>query len=378
MKSKIFTLFCLFLIFFPLARTVKTQWVYYKKPFDVERVKELYSISQYVRTSKAAWIADEFLYSYAAWYYINGGNPILVNPETPPLAKYLIGFSIKYFNNEKIPSVLFGFLSLFTLYLIARLFFKEAWIALLPVAFFVWEKLFLQQLEYLPLLEIFALTFLNLAIYFFIKAQDKNGYFFLANFFLGVLWATRPWMATVPLVASWAVYFLLEKDYHKLFLWLVSTPAAFIPLLFSYSKLFIEGWSLYKVLSVQKWILWYHSSRLINFGSIWPFIYLKRWYVWWGDQPYVQVDQWNIFWPIFTTLALILALIVLFNKLRLKIKFLPFLKFDKKVIPISLWVLFYLCFLSVGNINTRYFFYLLPYCYLSGVLFLKLLVFPRN
>lgn len=368
MKKKLLILMIALLIFSPFLRVVYKNRSKYATPFDLQLMKMFYESSVYVKEKGGAWIADELLFAYTSWYYINGGSPILVNPENPPLGKYIVGLSIKLFNNEKFPSLVFGFLSLFSFFLLCRLFLKSNLLALLPVAFFSWERLTWEQLIFLPLFETFALTFLCFSFYFFIKAQDKKGYFLLSNFFLGALWATRPWMATVPLIMALVVYLLLvQKNLKQSLLWLITTPMAPVVLLLSYSKLFLEGWSPYKVLSVQKWILWYHQSRLIKIGTVWPLIYLNRWYVWWGDKPYLRMVQWNIFWPIITTVALIFSILVLLKTFGLKIKWFKNFKFDKKITVLCLWVIFYLAFLSIGNINSRYLFYLLPFCYLLGV-----------
>lgn len=372
MRQKVLFFLLLLLVIFPIGRVVWQKWEYYLSPFDLELMKASYERSQYVREDPEGWLPDEFHFAYASWYYINGGNPILVNPDYPPLGKYIIGASIKLFNNEKIPTLFFAFLSLFSLFLVSKTFFGENWLALLPVVLFASGKLFQEQLLYLPLFEIFTLAFLNLAFYFFIKAESESRHFLLANLFLGLLWATKPWMLTVPLMASWLAYLsLIKKDLRKTAFWLVSLPVAVTVLVISYFKLFLEGWSLYKVLSVQKWILWYHRSKLIKFGSIWPFIYLKRWYVWWGDKPYLPIVQWNIFWPVFTSLALIFSILTFLKTFGLKKKWLKKFQFDKRITSLCLWVVFYLVFFSVGNVSVRYVFYLLPFCYLLGIYFLR-------
>jgi len=198
MRQKVLFFLLLLLTIFPIGRIVWQKWDYYFSPFDLKRTHGLYNISQYVKEEGASWIADEILFSYAGWYYVNGGSPILVNPENPPLGKYIVGFSIRLLNNEKFPSLIFGFLSLFSLFLLSRQFLKWSWLAFLPVVIFAWGKLFQEQWLYVPLFELFALTFLNFAFYFFIKAQSDKKYFWLSSFFLGVLWSIRPWMATVP------------------------------------------------------------------------------------------------------------------------------------------------------------------------------------
>lgn len=372
MRKKVLFFLFLLLTIFPVGHLVWQKWDYYLSPFDLELMKASYERSQYVKEAPEGWLPDEFLFAYAGWDYASGGNPILINPENPPLGKYIIGASIKIFNNEKIPSLVFGFLSLFSFFLLSRLFFKKNWLALLPVALFSWERLFQEQLLYLPLFELFALAFLNFAFYFFIRAEKDSRYFLASSFFLGALWSTKPWMLTIPLLASWVAYFLLiKKKFLVLISWLISLPAAVLVLLLSYLKLFFEGWGVYKVLSVQKWIFWYHQSKLIKFGSVWPFIYLKRWYVWWGDKPYLPIVQWNFFWPVFTSLALIFSALIILRSFGFLKKVAKPFQFDPKVVVLCLWVVFYLGFLSFGNITSRYLFYLLPYTYLLGVYFLK-------
>lgn len=370
MKKRLVFWLLLIVTLFPFFRTVWQKRAPYWSTFDPGEARRAYEISQYVVEKNPSWIPDELHFSYASWDYINGGSPILVNPDYPPLGKYIVGLSQKYLHNEKIPTLFFGLMSLFSFFLIANQLFKNKVLALLPVALFSWERLFQEQLIYLPLFELFALTFLNFSFYFFLKAEDKDGYFWTSSLFLGALWATKPWMLTIPLMTSWLVYLIFKKNVRKIIGWLISLPIAFLVIVLSYFRLLIEGWSIYKILSVQKWIMWYHRSKLVNFGTVWPFIYLKRWYVWWGEKPYLPVDQWNIFWPIFTTLALVFSLLVLLKTLGLKSKQLSRFKFDQKAIVFCLWVLFDLAFLSVGNTNVRYVFYLLPFVYLLGVYFI--------
>jgi hypothetical protein len=371
--KKVFLPLIFFLAFIPFLKTIYDHWPSYIAPFDPKLMESYYQDSIYGRGEGGARIADELLFSYAAWNYINGGNPILLNPENPPLGKYLVGLSIKLFNNDKIFTLIFSFLSMYSIFLLGRIFLKNNWLALIPVVLFSWEQLAREQLIYAPLFEVFALTFLCLSLCFFIKALENNKYFWLSSFFIGTLWAVRPWMATVPLLASFAVYlFLVEKKLAKIISWFISLPLAATTLLLSYFKLLSEGWSLYKVLSVQKWILWYHQSRLIKFGTVWTLIYFNRWYVWWGDQPFLRMVQWNIFWPVFTTLALICSVLVFLKVFGLCQRRLKNLKVDKKITVLCLWVIFYLAFLSIGNINSRYLFYLLPYNYFLGIYLISL------
>jgi hypothetical protein len=223
----------------------------------------------------------------------------------------------------------------------------------------------LEQLIYIPLFEIFGLPFLLLSFYFFIKGQQRESFFWVSSFFLGVLWGIKPWMLTTPLVASWLTYLLWQRDFVKLVKWLVSLSVAFLVIIFSYARLLLDGWSFYRVLSIQKWIMWYHQSKITEFGMIWPFIYLKRWYVWWGDKTFLLVDQWNFWWPIMTSLTLILSGLIFSRRW----------KNNSMVTIVCLWVVFDLVLLSFGTINVRYLFYLLPFIYLLGSYFINIKIF---
>lgn len=363
MRKKLFNLLLLVIALFPFVRTVCQRWADYRLPFNQKNYEDAYAISQYSLTEKASWIPDEVTFTYASWYYLNGGSPILVNPDYPPLGKYLVALSIKLFNSEKLPSLLFGFLSLLVFFLLSRLFLKPFWLAILPVIIFSWERLYQEQLIYIPLFETFALTFLSLTIFFFIKANKKTFYFLFSSLFLGCLWATKPWMLTIPLLAAFMVDLFLKRRLEKIIGWLISLPLAVEVVVLSYFRLLAEGWSVYRVLSIQKWIAWYHRSKIIKWGTVWPYLYLRRWYVWWGEKPYLPIVQWNFFWPIFTTLGLILSLLVIFK--------IGHLKFRKEITVICFWFVFYLFFLNFGNITTRYVFYLLPFAYLLGVYFIN-------
>jgi len=370
MRNKLVLIF-IFLTFLPAFITFFQERSRYLKPVDLEFVKYIYPLSQYVKKGEeAAWIPDETLFTYAGWYYINGGNPTLVNPENPPLGKYFIGISLKLFNNPSAFNFVFGLGSLISLLLLTKYLFNNSIWGIIPIMLFSWGKLYREQLTNVPLFETIALTFLTLSIYFFIKGQNNYYFFFLSSLFLGLLWGIRPWMATAPLIIGFLIYLLfISRKLKNAIIWFTSLSLSVLVLLAVYSKLLFLGWSIYKVLSVQKWILWYHQSRLINVGTVWPFLYLNRWYIWWGNSGYTSVEQWSYLWPIFTTLSLLFILFIFISKFKKNSKL---ISGGGEIDILALWILFYLLFLSIGNINSRYIFYLIPYLYISGLYFIKI------
>lgn len=97
-----------------------TGWTHFvdeqKDKQDIEKLKKtlLKEIAQ-------KGISDSELYSYVGYRYMQGENPSLLNPEHPPLGKYLIGISILLFNNENVILLIIGFLCLILVFLITYL-----------------------------------------------------------------------------------------------------------------------------------------------------------------------------------------------------------------------------------------------------------------
>lgn len=83
-------------------------------------------------------IGDDGLFSYVGYNLAKGADPSLINPETQPVGKYLIGFSILFFKNSSFYSLIFGFLSLTFFYILARKLLKDKVISvfILLVLFF--------------------------------------------------------------------------------------------------------------------------------------------------------------------------------------------------------------------------------------------------
>src|SRR3989344_976824 len=134
-----------------------------------QNLERLYNNSQYRQKNPISVIADEIVFRYAAAAYIRGADPILINSEHTPLGKYMIGLSFLWFQNDGVAIVFFAVLSLFTLWLLGKQIFKDTTWALVPVALWVTEPLFQNQLRVTPLLDIIQLPWILLALYAFIK-----------------------------------------------------------------------------------------------------------------------------------------------------------------------------------------------------------------
>ncbi len=92
-------------------------------------------------------IGDDGLYTYVGWNYIKGGDTTLLNAETPPLGKYIIGAAIVLFKNQNIFGLLTGLLALGALFLLNLSITKDKLSAFVPVALFSFEPLFFHSRE---------------------------------------------------------------------------------------------------------------------------------------------------------------------------------------------------------------------------------------
>lgn len=356
----VLALVLIFGIVLPLGATIKNKWPAYWAEYNFKSLEKVYLASQYVSTDPSGWIPDEAIYSYAAGAYLQGANPILVDPSQPPLGKYILAFFIHFFNREKLAVLVFGFLAVFLFFLLAKMVLGDSLWALWAVFLLIMERLFVEQFIYVPLLDIFQLTFIFLAVIFFIKALANPRFFFGASLALGLVAATKFWVTALVIFLSWLFFLIfIDRDKKKIGWFLASLPIGFLPWAGSYWRFFQEGGSLRGFFGVQKWILAYHGHKVSSPFSVWRLIFFNQWPTWWGEKKVIPSPQWQISWPISVFGALLVSLGYFLKKK-------PFWG-DFRVGVIITWILLYLLFLSVAQISPRYLIPLLPFAHLVSV-----------
>lgn len=261
--------------------------------------KEAYYSSQYVKNEKTRIITDEVFNSFAAGFFLLGNNPVHITHDHPPLGRYLIALSVLIFKNEHISIIFFQFLTLFSLYLISNALIKNKLIAILPIFIFALEPLYLNQFKYTPLLEPIQLPFILLSLFFIYKSESskKVNYFLLTSALIGLVVSIRFFPLGVLLYFVWiiTVGVFEPREIKKV---LIVTPVIFVVLLVSYFKLFLDGYTLKKVLGVQRYIYEYHKSQLTILFSSFDLLLFNRWHTWWGENAIITDPQWRIWWPI--------------------------------------------------------------------------------
>lgn len=345
--------------------------------FNPEVYQKAYLGSTHARKGGAP-VSDYIVYGHAAWEYIHGKNPTLINPETPPLGKYLMGISILLFQRIAVGSVIFGLLSLLLVFLIGKIILRSTSLSLIPVALLTFEPLFIKQLD-TALLETYHLFFILLAFYFFLLTQKKDlptgrqeKFFIFTSLALGGIIAVKFYSTGVIIVLSWIVFLVLNKNYSALIKLLISLPLAILVLMASYFKIFLEGESLRRFFGIQKWIFHFYSGGkfLVPPGSVWQLVFLKKWVTWWADRRPLPAPDWQITWPVSIIISLELGIVGLINLLKPK-NILKSIALPKEAQILTIWVFVYLASLSFGIIYPRYLLPLLPFAFILSLCFLK-------
>ena len=363
MRKRIKFLISLLLTLFVIYRVggvIRENWSSYFAKYNFEALKKVYLNSQYVSPHPSGWIPDEAVYSYAAGAYLKGVNPILVNPEQPPLGKYILSLFILLFGREKLAILVFGVLTIILFFVLARMILDDVFWALCSVALLVWERIFLEQFIYVPLLDIFQLFFIFLSFICFLKALENSWFFPLATFTLGFVMAVKFWITGFLLALSYLFFLIfLLRDERKLFYFCLSLPLVFLPLVLSYFRLFQLGGNLRQIFAIQKWIFLYHREKVSSPFSFWLLVLCNKWHIWWGNRGFIPSVQWQITWPV-SIVGSLFVIILYFLKRKV---FWGNLKIGVILVFISV----YLLFLSFVQISPRYLLPLLPFSHLSIV-----------
>jgi hypothetical protein len=245
-------------------------------------------------------VSDSFLYSYVGYKYANGTDPTLLNPEHPPLAKYIIGSSIYLFGNEHMIGI--G-LALVTLLLVAAISYQlygsllHASFALLVTSVF---PLFTDQIIHGPQLELYQLFFFLEVIHFLLMWVKKKNFLFIAGagIFFGMLLSTKTVLPFFLLFAVW----LMISFWGQWKIIGVVIGLGIITFIGTYYQYFVLGGTLRGLLGVQKYIVIYYGNShipLFEFaGNYLRLIFTGSWKFWDSIRTISSYAEWNLLWPI--------------------------------------------------------------------------------
>lgn len=349
-------------MFFPLGKVLLERWGAFTAPYYTEETykyhEDSFNRSQYRLKHPTALIPDEAVFSYAAGAYLHGVDPILINSEHTPLGKYFLALSILMFKNDKTIMIFFAFLTLVSLFALSKQVLGDTLVSLVPVSLFAVEQLFVDQLRYVPLLDIVQLPFIFFSLSAFLWEQKVKKYP-LTALLLGVVMATKTIVPGILLSVVFVGFFIFTrrvKDILQFVLWL---PLSVVIFCLSYMRTFMSGYTIWDFIGFQKWIFLYQKSKILFPFSAWRLIFFNQWQAWWGDFSILKASDWRITWPIGTILTAGLAIIAVFKKIRI----------TDRVFLLLLWIGVYGAFLSIGVISSRFLLPFLPVTYILGTVF---------
>jgi len=337
---------------------------YFVTPYYTESVykdlERIFHASQYRQKHNPAIIPDETLFSYVSGAYLRGLDPILANSEHTPLGKYFLAASVAVFRNDRLPTLVFAVLTGMGIWLLGKILIKDSIFALVPLFLVSIDRLFLNQLVTVPLLDIIQLPFILFAIILVLRERSVGRYPW-TWLCIGLVAATKTVVPAMLLTASISVWFIVVlRKIRESLRFMAWFPVGMTVFLLSYIRTFQDGYTFWDFLKFQKWIFLYQKSKLLYPFSSLRLLLLNQWQTWWGDFSVVPADDWSILWPVSTILAIGCAVWLMTANRWKKPSY-------ATLALLTLWVVIYQVFLCLGVVSSRFFLPLLPFQYIISV-----------
>lgn len=361
MKGKnylfIFFFAVLFLQFFQLFYFNKA---YFYKKYNYAYWKDRFEHSQWQLPLSNRIIGDDGLFSYVGYTLAKGEDPSKNNPETQPVGKYLIGYSIILFNNPIYYSLLMGFSSLILFFLLCERLFKNKINSLFATLVLFLDPLFFSQFwkAWVDIPQLFFLLLSLLAVTY-LKKSEKRIIFFaaLSGISLGLFTQVKLPILFPILFAIESFVFIKNKLKKEYFIYLI---CLFVGIFIPYTQYFLLGNSLIDFIRLQKYIIsFYYKSELINhFGAVWQSLVIGNFINISGDG-ITKVSEWWILWPVSLLISFFTFLYLLIKK-------------DKNTFLKGLGFFAFLSLIIFGLIPSypRYLLILIPFFYILFVYFI--------
>jgi hypothetical protein len=349
-----------------LLHILYSQRSYFLQAYDIQYWKDRFEHSQWQLPLSRRIIGDDGLFAYIGYQLVNGYNPALVNAETPPVGKYLIGLSILLFKNPAYYALFMGLGTLFLFYLIAQKMFDNKALALFCSLLLLLDPLFFSQF-WKSWVDIAQLFFLLANVFFLLSFPTSKGLkkiltISASGFMLGLFTETKPAVLLPIILILESLYFYNKKHIKYYWYFLISF---IIAVLISYARYFLLGFSIADFIKLQKYIAsFYLNSRLeIHKNAIWQVLFIGKFPgITTGKQ--TTVLEWSALWPIITIIGILQSSLLLLRKQGSLI-----------YKGISLYILSSFIVFTFIPSYTRYLLIVLPFLY---IFFVKLISKVRN
>lgn len=203
------------------------------------------------------FINDSDLYAYAGWNYVHGTSPDEINFEHPPLAKYLIGLSIVFFNNQNIIGAALGVFSLLILYELSKKLLGRSLFSLVPVYMLSLERIFI-GFSSTSMLDIYLVFFLLLSFFLF-SHSDNDIWMFGGAIALGLASACKQ---SALLAAPSLLIPLIMRKRKTAWIFLIQiVVVAFLAYCLTYAWFFVNGHNFSDFFELQRRIFLFQYGR---------------------------------------------------------------------------------------------------------------------
>lgn len=276
MKFKTSTILAIIILVSAFLRLYRLD---YPNKYVFDEVYHAYTAKEYLKGNKEAW---------SPW----GKSPPGVAFEWlhPPIEKEIMTASMYVLRNTdawayRLPGALLGILSVFLVYKLAVLLFKNERIGLMSALIFSVDGLVFVQSR-TGMNDVYLVAFILVSVIFFVQKR-----YILSALFMGIAMATK-WPG-IYLVLLYFPILLYKRQFTKLIYFILIPPVVYFT---SYTHYFLMGYNLNDFIELHKQIWWYQT----NLKATHP--YSSPWWSWplnlypvWYSVDYQKNSMANIF-----------------------------------------------------------------------------------
>lgn len=338
-----------------LASVVATTFFFSRSVFltsvDWNHLTDYVAHSQWAIPFSTRTISDNQLYAVAAHKLGQGMHPFLINPEVPPLGKYLYAASILTVGNPFFTSAVLYMGVLFLTFLISKTLTNRTENSLLATLLVALSPALFSQL---------SLTMLDLPLMFFfllhvwavsMLCRSTSGtdwrFLIIAACSLGAFAATKfPLFAPLLVVSS--VVMLWYCGHIKRFFFLFFLAG--LTFMATYSVYFLEGYSIVAWLRSLYWTVQFYESGTKEhlFFQLFPAFFTGSYTTTLSSTAQI-VQEWTIWWPLIFIGSSVSVVYAIKEK-----------KSVQQVLYLGGVTFLFVCVLSLLEFQARYVFLIIP------------------
>lgn len=334
-------------------------------PYDAEYWKTRYQQSQWFTPGSKHTIGDDGLYKYVGYELAYGRDPTTINAEMPPLAKSIIGWSIRYTGSAWLSAIVPYLFFVITIGILMFLISGVVEVGIFAALLSATDPLIAQQ-AFVTMLDSIQLMFLILMFVMLRmprKSDFRTGIAFIiaSGIFCGLFGASK-FPALVPIAVIAGIISLTrisKKPYIRIALFLSIAACTYIA---SYVNYFIGGHSIMEWLRIQKWMInFYAISKLPSYFDSGPGTIFFGTYRNLFTGAWEQAKEWSPTWSIASVTILLFGIYLWIKRGKTVLSSIP---------PEAFWIILIGIYFLKIPFWPRYAILMLPFLYGFSMMFL--------